>query len=367
MSVNHLCRCHSVWNSLKMRVKASLAAHSTVFCVSFIYKVHLQLIILHLLNIMHSHNVLHLTLMRDLKCTLTDLEFNSELASKCTWLLLDQLSTSSYLTQDEHSEQFSFLCNSLNWQEWLKSSLLRPLDSHYLFTIKQVTVNSQLSAWLDAVLYSCTDFCSASPHTFLSLSCLSWSDHIELKHSQSCEAHFNLIKHKQSVSSLNLKLKHIRLTLMTLQKMSKQESQYVESLVPQFNSSSNKALGTSNAVYIDTLYGHSIIMNLSERKIPQELVPLKEWILQKQSSSQLNDQAVFTVMNTAEKLVYNSEGSTNKILRTLMFSLRYNDLIKGENTQWNTVVMSNNPQCDIKLSALKPDFYLAYSCSSKSS
>jgi len=63
---------------------------------------------------------------------------------------------------------------------------------------------------------------------------------------------------------------------MTLQKMSKQESQYAESLVPQFNSSSNKALDTSDTVYIDTLYSYSIIMNLSERKIPQELAPLKE-------------------------------------------------------------------------------------------
>jgi len=135
------------------------------------------------------------------------------------------------------------------------------------------------------------------------------------------------------VSGLNLKPKHARLTLTALQKMLKQESQYVESLVPWSNSLSNKALGTSDTVYIDTLYNHGIIMNLSERKIPQELAPLKEQILQKQSSSQLDDQAVFTVMNTAEKLAYNSEGSTNKILKTLMFSLKYNGLIKGGNTQ----------------------------------
>jgi hypothetical protein len=50
-----------------------------------------------------------------------------------------------------------------------------------------------------------------------------------------------------------------------------------------------------------------------------------------------------------------------------MFSLEYDDLIESENTQWNTVAMSNNSQCDNKLSTLKLDVYLIYSRDSKSS
>jgi len=148
--------------------------------------------------------------------------------------------------------------------------------------------------------------------------------------------------------------------------MSQQESQYVENLVPRFNSSSNKALDTLDATYIDTLYDHDIVMNLLERKIPKELTPLKERILHKRFSPQLDDQAVFAIMNAAKELAYNSEGPTNKILRTPMFPLGYGGLVEGENTQWNTVAMPNNPQCDNKLLALKPDVYLAYSRGSKS-
>ena len=148
--------------------------------------------------------------------------------------------------------------------------------------------------------------------------------------------------------------------------MSQQESQYAESLVPRSNSSSNKAPGTSDAAYIDTLYSHGIVMDLSGRKIPEELKPLKERILQKRSSPQLDDPAVFAVMDAAEELAYNSEGPTNKLLRTPMFPLEYGGLVEGGNTQWNTVAMPNNPQCDNKLSAPKPDAYLAYPRGSKS-
>lgn len=86
----------------------------------------------------------------------------------------------------------------------------------------------------------------------------------------------------------------------------------------------------------------------SGRKIPEELTPLKVRILQKRSSPQLDDEAVFAVMDAAEELAYNSEGPTNKILRTPMFPLGYGGLVEGGNTQWNTVAMPNNPQCDNK-------------------
>ncbi|KAL8784952.1 MAG: hypothetical protein Q9195_008840 [Heterodermia aff. obscurata] len=49
-----------------------------------------------------------------------------------------------------------------------------------------------------------------------------------------------------------------------------------------------------------------------------------------------------------------------------MFPLGYGGLVEGGNTQWNTVAMPNKPQCDTKLSAPKPDAYLAYPRGSKS-
>ena len=125
--------------------------------------------------------------------------------------------------------------------------------------------------------------------------------------------------------------------------------------------------GTSDAAYVDTLYGHGIVIDLSGRKIPQELTPLKEGILQKQLSPQLDNPAIFAVIDVAEELAYNSEGPTNKILRTPMFPLGYGSLAEGGNTQWNTIAMPNNSQCDNKLSAPKPDAYLAYPRGPKSS
>lgn len=315
---------------------------------------------------MHHHEVLHPTPVRNLKRTLIDLEVDLEPASKRTRLSLDQLPTPPHSIQDRYPEQLNSLCDSSDWRERLKSSLLKPLDNHYPHTTKQLTANPRLSAWLDAVSHPRADSCPASPRIFSLPSSPFGSHYVQLKRPQSCEARFDLVRHKRPASGLDPKPKRARLTLTALQRMSQQESQYAESLVPRSNSSSNKAPGTSDAAYIDTLYSHGIVMDLSGRKIPKELTPLKERILQKRSSPQLDDSAVFSVMDAAEELAYNSEGPTNKILRTPMFPLEYGGLVEGGNTQWNTVAMPNNPQCDNKLSAPKPDAYLAYPRGSKS-
>lgn len=315
---------------------------------------------------MHHHEVLHPTPVRNLKRTLIDLEVDLEPASKRTQLSLDQLPNPPHSTQDRYPEQLNSLWDSSDWREWLKSLLLKPLDNHYPHTTKQLTANPRLSAWLDAVSHPRADSCPASPRIFSLPSSPFGSHYVQLKRPQSCEARFDLVRHKRPARGLDPKPKRARLTLTALQKMSQQESQYAESLVPRSNSSSNKAPGTSDAAYIDTLYSHGIVMDLSGRKIPKELTPLKERILQKRSSPQLDDSAVFSVMDAAEELAYNSEGPTNKILRTPMFPLGYGGLVEGGNTQWNTFAMPNNPQCDNKLSAPKPDAYLAYPRGSKS-
>ena len=338
----------------------------SVLCPFSIYEVHLQFILFSSLNVMHPHDVLYPTPVRDLKRTVTDLELGSELASKRTRLSPDQLPTPPYSIQNGHTEQSSRLCDSSDWRERLKSSLLRPFDNHYSPTNKQLTANPQLRAWLDAIPYPRADSCPAISPIFPPPSCPSRSDYVELKRPRSCEARFDFARHKRPASGSNPKSRRAGLTLTALQNMSQQESRYAESLGPRSNSSSHKAPGTSDAAYIDTLYGHGIVMDLSGRKVPEELTPLKERILQKRSSPQLNDQDVFVVMDAAEELAFNSEGPTNKILRTPMFPLGYGGLVEGGNTQWNTVAMPNNPQCDNKLSAPKPDAYLAYPRGAKS-
>lgn len=95
---------------------------------------------------MHHHEVLHPTPVRNLKRTLIDLEVDLEPASKRTRLSLDQLPTPPHSTQDRYPEQLNSLCDSSDWRERLKSSLLKPLDNHYPHTTKQLTANPRLSA-----------------------------------------------------------------------------------------------------------------------------------------------------------------------------------------------------------------------------
>ncbi|MCJ1403355.1 hypothetical protein MMC11_006578 [Xylographa trunciseda] len=320
------------------------------------------------LSAMSSHDVLCPAPVRDLKRTLADLDSDSKPAGKRTRLSPYSLPTPPYSTQNEHPKQSSPLCDPPDWRQRLKSSLLRPLDNQYRPPTKQPPANSQLSAWLNAVPYPRSDSCPTIPRTYSLPSCLS-----ELERPQSCPAQFDLVRPERPASGpfavdfIEPKHKHARLTLTALQEMSKQQPQNAESVGPPSNSSSsNKPPGTSDAAYMDTLFGHGIIMDPSGRKIPKELEPLKERILQRRSSPQLDNEAVFEVMNTAEELAYSSEGPTNKILRTPMFPLWYGGLAEGGNTQWNTIALPNNPKCDNKLSAPKPDAYLAYQRGQKS-
>ncbi|MCJ1395232.1 hypothetical protein MMC18_008115 [Xylographa bjoerkii] len=296
---------------------------------------------------MGSHDVLCPTPVRDLKRTLADLDSDFEPASKRTRLPPNPLPTPPYSTKNEHSEQSKPLSDPPDWRHRLKSSLLRPLDTQYRPPIKQLPANSQLSAWLNAVPYHRSYSSSAIPYTCSLPSSLS-----ELERPQSCPAYFDLVRPNRPASDsfaldfIEPKHKRARLTLTALQEMAQQQLQNAESIGPPFNSSSNKPPGTSDAAYMNTLFGHGIIMDSSGRKIPKELKLLKERILQQRSSPQLDDEAVFEVMDTAEELAYSSE--------------------EGENTQWNTIALPNNPKCDIKLSAPKPDAYLAYQHGQKS-
>ena len=313
---------------------------------------------------MNSHDVLQPTPVRDLKRTLADLD--SEPARKRTRLSPTLFPTPPYSTQDEHPEQFISFCGSLDWRQKLRSSLIKPLSNQYRPTIKQLRASSHLSAWLAAVPYPRSTSCPASPYTYPLSSRSSFTHFVEFERPQSCPAHCGLVRPKRpasgSLNSIEPKRKRTRLTSTALQEMSQQQpSQHPESLGSRSNiSSANKPPGTSDPAYMDTLYSHGIIMDPSGRKIPKELEPLKEQILRQRSSPQLDDEAVNRVIDTVEELAYNSEGPTSKLLRTPMFPLWYGGLAEGGNTQWNTIALPNNPQCNNKLSAPKPDAYLAY-------
>lgn len=234
---------------------------------------------------MQPRHVLHPTPVRDLKRTITNLEFDSEHASKRIRLLPDQLPTPPHSTQGGHPGQSSRLCGSSDWRERLRRSLLSPLINNQCPpAAQQLAANPQLRVWLDAVPYPRAESCPASARIFSRPSCRpSRSDHAEPRRSQSCEARFDLVRHARPTIGIGSdpNPRRSRLTVKALQKMSQQESQYAESVVPRSNASSSKTPGTSDPAYIDTLYGHGIIMDLSGRKIPEELAPLKERILQR--------------------------------------------------------------------------------------
>ncbi|KAI4212577.1 MAG: hypothetical protein LQ349_009345, partial [Xanthoria aureola] len=293
--------------------------------------------------------VIQPTPVRHLKRTLAHLESFAEPTRKRTCLSPNQLITPP--STDYSSE----------WRKRHKSSLLGSLNNSRPPTIQQFATNSRLGAWLDTIPFPRARSCPSAQDIILSPpESRSPPDPITLQRPRTCEARLDL------VGDIRLASRSDRLTLTALQTMPQPESQSSESLVPKSTSSSNKAPGPSDAAYVDTLYGHGIVMDLSGRRIPQELVSLKERILQKRASPQLDDPAVNAVMDIAEDLAYNSEGPTNKILRTSMFPLDYGGLVEGGNTQWNTVALPNNPRCDNKLSAPKPDAYLAYARGSKS-
>ena len=118
-------------------------------------------------------------------------------------------------------------------------------------------------------------------------------------------------------------------------------------------------------MYINTFYDHNIIINFLKKKIFKKLTFLKKRILQTQFFSQLNDKVVFIIINVTKKLAYNFEDSIYKIFKTFILSLKYNNLIKSEIIQQNTVAILNNFQCDNKLSTFKLNVYLTYSRNSK--
>lgn len=103
--------------------------------------------------------------------------------------------------------------------------------------------------------------------------------------------------------------------------MSQPELQYTESVVSRFNFSNNKASKTSDLTYINILFDHDIVINLLKRKIPRKLKPIKKKILQERFLPQLNNLAIFTVINVAKKFTYNSQNLINKIFKTPIFPL----------------------------------------------
>ncbi|KAL9135812.1 MAG: hypothetical protein Q9175_002988 [Cornicularia normoerica] len=158
------------------------------------------------------------------------------------------------------------------------------------------------------------------------------------------------------------KLKPTPLSLAAIQQMSQQQSQYADTQGLGSGASQNGRPGTASPLYRDTIYNNFITMDFSGRQLHQELRDYAdEHILKQRTSPQLGDEVVSTIIDTAEELADSSEGSTNKLLRTLMFPIDHTGIAEGGNTPWNTIALPNDPEYEYSLAAPKPDAYLGYS------
>ena len=136
----------------------------------------------------------------------------------------------------------------------------------------------------------------------------------------------------------------------------------MQSQDPGSGASQNGRLGTSSPLYRDTIYNNCITMDFSERQVPQELRDYADkHILKQRTSTQLGDEVVSKIIDTAEELADSSEGPMSKLLRTPMFPIDQTGIAEGGNTPWNTIALPNHPEYEYNLAAPKPDSYLGYS------
>ena len=189
---------------------------------------------------MITHQVLQPTPVRHLKRTLANHESSAEPTRKrlacrqshCQ-LLLPPIRPNKSIMQS------SPLGDSSDWRKRLKSSLLRPQGPP---TIQQFVANSQLSAWLNALPFPRARSCPSDQQTIISPpENRVRPDSVELRRPQTREARFDLVGHKRPTSRSDW------LSLTAFHTMPQPESRSAESLIPKSTSSSNKALGPSDA------------------------------------------------------------------------------------------------------------------------
>ena len=122
--------------------------------------------------------------------------------------------------------------------------------------------------------------------------------------------------------------------------------------------------GTSHPLYRGSLYNNGVTMDLSGRQLPAALREYANTHILKQRQSQLGDDSVSRVIDTAEQLADVAEGA--RLIRTAMFPLSRFGIEEGGTSLWNTVALPNGPGYEYDLSAPKPDVHLGYAVYGKS-
>ncbi len=149
--------------------------------------------------------------------------------------------------------------------------------------------------------------------------------------------------------------------------MSQRLSQHGEDVGSGSSSSQGGRPGTSHPLYRGTLYNNYINLDYSGRQMPEELRTFAHAeILRKRESPQLEDEAVFKVMDTVEELADSAEGPMAKLVRTDMFPFARSGIAEGGNSQWTTAALPNNPDYQYAVSAPKPDMHLGYPTNQRS-
>lgn len=143
--------------------------------------------------------------------------------------------------------------------------------------------------------------------------------------------------------------------------------QYGQSFGPGSVASQSGRPGTTHPLYRGSLYNNYVSMDYSGRKMAKEVREFADTQILKQRESQLGDDAVSEVIETAEELADNTEGPISKLIRTPMFPLGRFGIGEGGNATWNTDALPNNPEYEYDLSAPRPDVYVGYSNNQRSS
>lgn len=112
--------------------------------------------------------------------------------------------------------------------------------------------------------------------------------------------------------------------------MSQQPLQYEKDVGSGSSTSQN---GRPDISHSGTLYNNYITLDYSGRQMPEELRTFANTqILKQRESPQLEDEAVFKVIDTVEKFADSIENPTAKLLRTDMFSFERSDTAEGGNS-----------------------------------
>lgn len=119
--------------------------------------------------------------------------------------------------------------------------------------------------------------------------------------------------------------------------------------------------GPCHPGYRGTLFHNNITMDLSGRRVPEELRTVaRTQILKRRDSPPLGDDAVSRVIDAAEQLADGTEGPMAELIRTDMFPLERPGIAEGGKCPWNSAALPHDTERQHGVSTPRPDFYFGY-------